>query len=191
MGTFAEVSLQDMQWLMGINFWGVVHGCKFFVPMLQREPDAHIVNISSVFGLIAPPGQTAYASSKFAVRGFSEALREELRATSKIKVTAVHPAGIATPIADNARAGAGSQAEMRAEARKQFKKVALITPEEAARVIMKGILGNKNRVLIGSDAYRIDRIARLFPARAGAMFADWLAKRANAEKSRPSAVVTK
>ncbi|HEU4415373.1 MAG TPA: SDR family NAD(P)-dependent oxidoreductase [Candidatus Angelobacter sp.] len=191
MGTFAEVSLADMEWLMGINFWGVVHGCKFFVPLLQREPDAHIVNISSVFGLIAPPGQTAYASSKFAVRGFSEALREELRATGKIKVTSVHPAGIATPIADNARAGAGSQAEMRAEARKQFKKVALITPEEAARVIMKGILGNKNRVLIGSDAYRIDRIARLFPSRAGAMFADWLAKRANAEKSSANAVAGK
>src|SRR5579862_1984340 len=93
MGTFAEVSLEDMQWLVGINFWGVVHGCKFFMPMLEREPDAHIVNVSSIFGLIGPPGQTAYAASKFAVKGFSESLREELRANTSIKVTSVHPAG--------------------------------------------------------------------------------------------------
>ncbi|HEX4602977.1 MAG TPA: SDR family oxidoreductase [Candidatus Angelobacter sp.] len=176
MGTFAEVSLEDMQWLIGINFWGVVHGCKFFLPLLQREPDAHIVNVSSIFGLIGPPGQTAYASSKFAVRGFSESLREELRATA-IKVTSVHPAGIATPIAHNARAFSGATAASRQEAEEYFKKVAVITPEEASRVIVKGILGNKNRVLIGADAYRIDRIQRLFPARASSMFADWLAKR--------------
>ncbi|MGC2695327.1 MAG: SDR family NAD(P)-dependent oxidoreductase [Candidatus Angelobacter sp.] len=184
MGTFAEVSLEDMEWLMQINFWGVVYGCKFFLPLLQREPDAHIVNVSSIFGLIGPPGQTAYASSKFAVRGFSEALREELRPSASIKVTTVHPAGIATPIAENARAGQGSQAEARAQARKQFQKVAIIRPEEAARVIVKGILGNKTRVLIGTDAYRIDRLQRLFPARASTMFADWLAKRAGAEKAR-------
>ena len=78
-GTFAEVSLEDMEWLIQINFWGVVYGCKFFLPLLQREADAHIVNVSSIFGLIGPPGQTAYSSSKFAVRGFSESLREELR----------------------------------------------------------------------------------------------------------------
>jgi len=177
MGTFAEVSLEDMQWLIGINFWGVVHGCKFFLPLLQREPDAHIVNVSSVFGLIGPPGQTAYASSKFAVRGFSESLREELRAGTGIKVTSVHPAGIATPIAHNARAFSGATAAARQDAEEYFKKVAVITPEEAARVIVKGILENKNRVLIGADAYRIDRIQRLFPARASSMFASWLAKR--------------
>jgi NAD(P)-dependent dehydrogenase (short-subunit alcohol dehydrogenase family) len=111
MGTFAEVSLEDMQWLVGINFWGVVHGCKFFMPMLEREADAHIVNVSSIFGLIGPPGQTAYAASKFAVRGFSESLREELRPNTSIKVTSVHPAGIATPIAHTARAGRGITAE--------------------------------------------------------------------------------
>ena len=156
---------------MGINFWGVVHGCKFFMPLLQRESDAHIVNLSSIFGLIGPPGQTAYAASKFAVHGFSQSLREELRATSSIKVTSVHPAGIATPIANRARAGSGVTPAARQEAEEYFKKVALITPEEASRVIIKGILGNKNRVLIGADAYRIDRIQRLFPARASAMFA--------------------
>ncbi|HEV7674034.1 MAG TPA: SDR family NAD(P)-dependent oxidoreductase [Candidatus Angelobacter sp.] len=177
MGTFAEVSLEEMEWLIGINFWGVVHGCKFFLPLLQRETDAHIVNLSSIFGLIGPPGQTAYAASKFAIRGFSESLREELRATSAIKVTSVHPAGIATPIASRARAGRAITAAARQEAEEYFKKVALITPQEASNVIIKGVLANKNRVLIGSDAYRIDRIQRLFPARASAIFASFLEKR--------------
>jgi NAD(P)-dependent dehydrogenase (short-subunit alcohol dehydrogenase family) len=189
MGTLAEVSLDDMAWLIGINFWGVVHGCKFFMPMLQHESDAHIVNLSSIFGLIGPPGQTAYASSKFAVHGFSQSLREELRATS-IKVTSVHPAGIATPIANRARAGSGVTSAARQEAEEYFKKVALITPEEASRVIIKGILGNKNRVLIGADAYRIDRIQRLFPARASAMFARFLEKRRR-PKSQAAASASK
>jgi NAD(P)-dependent dehydrogenase (short-subunit alcohol dehydrogenase family) len=190
MGTLAEVSLEDMAWLMGINFWGVVHGCKFFTPLLQREGDAHIVNLSSVFGLIGPPGQTAYAASKFAVHGFSQSLREELRATSSIKVTSVHPAGIATPIANSARAGSGVTPAARQEAAEYFKKVALITPEEASRVIIKGILANKNRVLIGADAYRIDRIQRLFPARASAMFAAFLEKR-RGPKSQATAGASK
>ena len=183
MGTLAELSLDDFAWLIGINFWGVVYGCKFFLPLLAREPDAHIVNVSSIFGLIGPPGQTAYSSSKFAVRGFSESLREELRQTIAIKVTSVHPAGIATPIAHKARAAQGVTAAARHEAEEHFKKVATIPPEEAARVIIKGILGNKNRVLIGSDAYRVDRIQRLFPARASAMFAAWLARRRGKEGS--------
>jgi NAD(P)-dependent dehydrogenase (short-subunit alcohol dehydrogenase family) len=181
MGTLAEVSLEDMAWLMGINFWGVVHGCKFFLPLLQREKDAHIVNLSSIFGLIGPPGQTAYAASKFAVRGFSESLREELRETG-VKVTSVHPAGIATPIAQAARAGRGVTTAARQEAEEYFKKVAVIPPEEASSVIIKGILGNRNRVLIGADAYRIDRMQRLFPARASAMFAAFLEKRRQKEQ---------
>jgi len=183
MGTLAELSLDDFAWLIGINFWGVVYGCKFFLPLLAREADAHIVNVSSIFGLIGPPGQTAYSSSKFAVRGFSESLREELRQTTAIKVTSVHPAGIATPIAHKARAAQGVTVAARQEAEEHFKKVATIPPEEAAAVIIKGILGNKNRVLIGSDAYRVDRIQRLFPARASAMFAAWLARRRGKEGS--------
>jgi NAD(P)-dependent dehydrogenase (short-subunit alcohol dehydrogenase family) len=189
MGTLAEVSLEDMAWLMGINFWGVVHGCKFFLPLLQREKDAHIVNLSSIFGLIGPPGQTAYAASKFAVRGFSESLREELRETG-VKVTSVHPAGIATPIAQAARAGRGVTTAARQEAEEYFKKVAVISPEEASSVIIKGILGNKNRVLIGTDAYRIDRMQRLFPARASAMFAAFLEKR-RVKESQPVAKASK
>jgi NAD(P)-dependent dehydrogenase (short-subunit alcohol dehydrogenase family) len=191
MGTLVEVSLEDMEWLIGINFWGVVHGCKFFLPLLQREKDAHIVNVSSIFGLIGPPGQTAYAASKFAVRGFSESLREELMAGAGVRVTSVHPAGIATPIAHSARAGRGVTAAAREEAEEYFKKVAVITPEEASRVIIKGILGNKNRVLIGADAYRIDRMQRLFPARASAMFAKFLEKRRGTKESQAAVGASK
>jgi short-subunit dehydrogenase len=183
-GTFAEISLAEMDWLMRINFWGVVHGCKFFLPLLEREPEARIVNISSVFGLFGPPGQSAYCSSKYAVRGFSECLREELRAT-KVKVMCVHPAGIATRVAENARAGAGTRPEDRAQARERFAKVATIPPEHAARVIVKGIMDNRDRVLIGKDAYRIDFLQRLFPARATAMLSSWIQKRIEAGNESP------
>jgi NAD(P)-dependent dehydrogenase (short-subunit alcohol dehydrogenase family) len=166
-GTFAEISLADMDWLMRINFWGVVHGCKFFLPMLESEPEGHIVNISSVLGLVGTPGQVSYCSSKFAVRGFSEALREELRTTS-VRVTCVHPAGVNTRIAVNARATTATMLE-RAETLKRAEKLLAIPPEDAAQTIVKGILRNQDRVLIGKDAYRIDFIQRLFPTRASAM----------------------
>src|SRR5215472_3411967 len=166
-GTVAEISLADMDWLMRINFWGVVHGCKFFLPLLQNEPEGHIVNISSVLGLVGTAGQVSYCSSKFAVRGFSEALREELRATS-VRVTCVHPAGVNTRIAVNARATTATLLE-RAEALKRAEKLLAIPPEDAAQTIVKGILRNQDRVLIGKDAYRIDFIQRLFPTRASAM----------------------
>ncbi|HWG50127.1 MAG TPA: SDR family NAD(P)-dependent oxidoreductase [Candidatus Acidoferrales bacterium] len=175
-GTFKELALAEFEWLFRINFWGVIHGCKFFLPLLREQKEARIVNVSSVFGLIAPPGQTAYGASKYAIRGFSESLREELRG-SGVAVTCVHPAGISTNIAMNARAGAATDPHGQAEAREAFHRVARITPEEAARTIVQGIVSNKDRILIGSDAYRMDRMARLFPSRAGAMFANWLKKR--------------
>ena len=170
LGTFDQLALADFEWLFRINFWGVVYGCKFFIPLLQREPEAHIVNVSSVFGLIAPPGQTAYAASKFGVRGFTESLRAELL-DSKIRVTSVHPGGIRTHIAENARASAATQDEDKAYARERFDKLARTSPEKAARVIVNGILRNKARVLIGADAYRIDFFQRLLPVRAGLMLA--------------------
>jgi len=175
-GTFEELALAEFEWLFRINFWGVIHGCKFFLPLLREQKEARIVNVSSVFGLIAPPGQTAYGASKYAIRGFSESLREELRG-SGVAVTCVHPAGISTNIAMNARAGAATDPHGQAEAREAFHRVARITAEEAARTIVQGIVSNKDRILIGSDAYRMDRMARLFPSRAGAMFANWLKKR--------------
>jgi NAD(P)-dependent dehydrogenase (short-subunit alcohol dehydrogenase family) len=175
-GTFSELTLEEFKWLIRINFWGVIHGCKFFLPMLLKEKDARIVNVSSVFGLFGPPGQTAYCSSKWAVRGFSDSLREELRAGA-VKVTCVHPAGIATNVAVNARRGAATRANDQEEALERFKKAAQISPESAAETIVQGILKDQDRVLIGRDAYFIDRLARLFPARASAMLTSWLTKR--------------
>jgi NAD(P)-dependent dehydrogenase (short-subunit alcohol dehydrogenase family) len=169
-GTFDQLTLADFDWLFRINFWGVVYGCKFFLPLLQREPEAHIVNISSVFGLIGPPGQTAYAASKFAVRGFTQALGREL-ADSKIAVTCVHPGGIRTRIAENARAAAATPVEDQMQARARFDQLARTPPEKAAQVIVSGILRNKARVLIGADAYRIDFFQRLLPVRSVAALA--------------------
>lgn len=163
-GTFAEVSLADMEWLFRINFWGVVHGCKSFLPLLQQEQEAHIVNLSSVFGLFGPPGHAAYASSKFAVRGFTEVLRQELKAT-RIRVSCVHPAGIQTAIADNGKIGEGAVPQNAAMARECFKKLAPTSPTDAARTIVKGILRNQTRILIGVDAYRIDIMQRLAPSK--------------------------
>ena len=182
-GTFSEISIKDFEWLMSINFWGVVYGCKFFVPQLQREPGSHIVNISSVFGLIGPPGQSAYCSSKFAIRGFSECLREELRAAG-VRVTCVHPAGIATSIAEKARTGADAHVADLDELRKQFTKALTIPAETAAQIIVRGILTNKDRVLIGKDAYRIDLLQRLRPARATAMLTRWLEKRFQIDQAK-------
>jgi NAD(P)-dependent dehydrogenase (short-subunit alcohol dehydrogenase family) len=182
-GTFAEISIEDFAWLMGINFWGVIHGCKFFLPQLEREPGSHIVNISSVFGLIGPPGQSAYCSSKFAVRGFSECLREELRAAG-VRVTCVHPAGVATSIAEKARTGAHAQVPDLEQLRERFTKALTIPAERAAQIIVNGILNNKDRVLIGKDAYRIDFLQRLAPARATAMLTRWLEKKFQIDRAR-------
>jgi len=173
LGTFDQLTLTDFEWLFRINFWGVVYGCKFFMPLLKREPEAHIVNISSVFGLIAPPGQTAYAASKFGVRGFTEALRGELL-DSKIKVTSVHPGGIRTSIAENARASAATRDEDKVYARERFNQLARTSPAKAAKVIVTGIRRNKARILIGGDAYRIDYFQRLIPVSAGLMLAKFM-----------------
>jgi NAD(P)-dependent dehydrogenase (short-subunit alcohol dehydrogenase family) len=165
-GNFAELTLEEFEWLIRINFFGVVYGCKFFLPLLQREPEAHIVNISSVFGLIGPAGQSAYAASKFAVRGFTQALRQELRGTN-IAVTCVHPGGIRTNIANNARPGAATRQEEWGVRRELFNQSVQTTPEKAAQVILSGVLRNKGRVLIGGDAYYFDLLHRLMPVRCG------------------------
>lgn len=165
-GNFAELTLEEFEWLIRINFFGVVYGCKFFLPLLLRQPDAHIVNISSVFGLIGPAGQSAYAASKFAVRGFTQSLRQELKGTS-INVTCVHPGGVRTSIANNARPGAATREEEWAPRRELFNQSVRTTPEQAAKVIVNGVLRNKGRVLIGGDAYYFDMLHRLMPVRCG------------------------
>jgi short-subunit dehydrogenase len=165
MGTFDEVAQAQMEWLMNINFWGVVHGTRAFLPHLSQQREAHIVNLSSIFGIIGPPGQTAYAAAKFAVRGFSESLRHELqRAGSPVHVLVVHPGGVATNIARNSRSGAGmTDNGRRAQSIERFDKAAKTNPQAAAQRIIAGIENNKPRVLIGKDAHIMDLLQRLLP----------------------------
>ena len=162
-GRFDEISLDDFRWLMGINFWGVVYGVKYFLPLLKKEPRAHIVNISSVFGIVAPVGQTAYSASKFAVRGFTEALRHELEGTT-VFVSCVHPGGIRTPIARRARLGANTPPAVRDEAVSRFDRLTPTMPDAAAARILQGVERREPRILIGRDARGIDVLQRLRPA---------------------------
>src|SRR5467141_2795973 len=162
-GDFEEVSLDDFRLLMNINFWGTVYGVTYFFPVLKREKRAQIVNISSVFGMIAPAGQCAYAASKFAVRGFTEALRHELEG-SNVGVSCVHPGGIKTPIARRSPIGAGASASKREENIERFERLARTPPEKAAERILRGVERGEPRILIGTDAYQIDILQRLRPA---------------------------
>jgi short-subunit dehydrogenase len=165
MGMFNEVEQTQMEWLMNINFWGVVHGTRAFLPHLAQQPAAHIVNLSSIFGIIAPPGQTAYAAAKFAVRGFSESLRHELQmAGSPVKLSVVHPGGVATNIARNSRVGTGmTDNARRAQSIERFDAVAKTTPATAALRIIEGIENNQPRILIGNDARFMDLLQRFRP----------------------------
>jgi NAD(P)-dependent dehydrogenase (short-subunit alcohol dehydrogenase family) len=162
-GNFEEVSLDDFRLLMNINFWGTVYGVKFFLPLLKREKRAQIVNISSVFGMIAPAGQCAYAASKFAVRGFTEALRHELDG-GNVCVSCVHPGGIRTQIARRARVGAGVTGTGHQEKAARFEKLLRTSPEAAAARILRGVERREPRVLIGADAYQVDILLRFRPA---------------------------
>ena len=162
-GRFDEVTLGDMEWLMRINFWGVVNGCKIFLPILQREKRAHIANLSSIFGIVAPAGQTAYSASKFAIRGFTEALGHELAGTN-VGVTCVHPGGIRTRIALDARTGEGTK-DTKEHCAAAFDRVAKHSPEFAAAKIIAGVKKNKPRVLIGAEAHALNAIQRAAPAR--------------------------
>jgi len=158
-----HVSQKDFHWLMDINFWGVVHGCQEFLPYLRERPESHIVNISSVFGLIAMPTQGAYNASKFAVRGYSEALQQELSGTP-VRVSIVCPGGVRTGIAGNARVAArpGSMPD-RHEFEKAFQRLARTTPEQAASTILAGVVKQRKRILVGPDARLIQWVVRLFP----------------------------
>ena len=161
-GTFEQLSIADFEWLMGINFWGVVYGCKVFLPYLLKEPEAHIVNVSSVFGLIAPEEQSAYCSSKFAVRGFTESLRHELSETN-VSVMCVHPGGVKTNIVRNSRVGDQAPQEWKDQSTRLFDKIAKTTSENAAEQIVDAINRKETRLLIGKDARAISHISRLFP----------------------------
>ncbi len=160
--TLDRIEYEDFEWLMGINFWGVVYGTKAFLPFLKEVDEAAIVNVSSVFGLIAFPTQGAYNASKFAVRGFTEALRQEL-AETRIAVICVHPGGIRTNILRNARFYTDALGSDRSGAIEEFERIARTTPEQAARAILDAIRRSKPRLLIGLDAWLIDRLQRWMP----------------------------
>jgi NADP-dependent 3-hydroxy acid dehydrogenase YdfG len=156
-----EISqFKDIERVMDVDFWGVVNGTKAFLPHLIASGDGHVVNVSSIFGLFSVPGQSAYNSAKFAVRGFTEALRQEMAlASHPVKVTAVHPGGIKTAIARNATAAEGVDASELAE----FfdKRLASTSPQRAAQIILEAVRKNKARVLVGPDAKVLDLLVRL------------------------------
>ncbi len=161
--TIEDTSYEDFEWLMNINFWGVVHGTKAFLPHLKAAGDGHIVNISSVFGLIGVPTQAAYNAAKFAVKGFTEALRQELEIEGlPIGVTSVHPGGIKTNIARSARVTM-RKGWVDEESNRDFEKAFSTSPEEAAQDILQAILKNRRRQLIGADAVLIDLVQRTLP----------------------------
>lgn len=156
----ADTEYEDFEWLMGINFWGVVYGSRAFLPLLSKSAAGHLINISSVLGIVAVPGHSAYNAAKFAVRGFTETLRQETAGTN-IHVCCVHPGAIKTNIARDSRGGAlGLSAEERA---REFDKIARTTAESAAAQILRAAQKRKKRLLIGADAHFISIISRLFP----------------------------
>jgi short-subunit dehydrogenase len=166
LGLFHEIDQSQMEWLFNINFWGAVHATRGFLPHLASQPASHIVNVSSIFGIVAPPGQTAYAAAKFAIRGFSEALRHELQmAKSPIRLSVVHPGGIKTNIVRNSRTGSGiADNERRVQSIERFDVIAKTSAKDAALRIIKGIEKNEPRILIGGDARFMDILQRFRPA---------------------------
>jgi NAD(P)-dependent dehydrogenase (short-subunit alcohol dehydrogenase family) len=163
--TVENATLEELRWLMGINFWGVVHGSKAFLPHMKFAGGGHIVNISSAFGLIGYPGQSAYTASKFAVRGFTEALSIELGVErSPVRAHIVHPGGVATGIARNARLGKHQVPALPREAMlAEFDRMARTTADDAARAIVAGVCRGKRRILIGVDARVLSALQRLLP----------------------------
>jgi short-subunit dehydrogenase len=168
-GTVEANELADYEWIMNINFWGVVHGTKAFLPHLRASGAGHIINISSVFGIFAQPGMSAYNATKYAVRGFTESLRQELDlANCGVSASCVHPGGIKTNIAKTARMNASMSqitGHSTEQSRQQFNDLLLrTTPEKAARVILKGVQRDKRRILIGLDALAADLMMRSMPS---------------------------
>jgi NAD(P)-dependent dehydrogenase (short-subunit alcohol dehydrogenase family) len=163
-GDFADLTYDDLEWIVGINFWGVVHGSKEFLPHLVASGDGALVNVSSLFGLMSVPGQSAYNATKYAVRGLTEAIREEMLVGGHpVTVTCVHPGGIRTGISRHGRKAAGLDAS--AIDALFEKKLAKMSPDRAAGIILDGALSGKARVLVGLDAHVLHHFARLTGSR--------------------------
>jgi NADP-dependent 3-hydroxy acid dehydrogenase YdfG len=161
-GTFEQVGEADFDWLMEINFGAVVRMTRAFLPLLHASDDARIVNVSSIYGIISPPGQAAYAASKFAVRGFSNVLRHELEG-STVGVSVVHPGGVATRIAQNARVPAGAPPAEIERGRRTMEKMLRMPPDQAGEIIVRGIERRSPRILVGTDAKAAALLERLAP----------------------------
>ena len=161
-GTFEQVSEDDFDWLMDINFNGVVRMTRAFLPLLRQSDEARIVNVSSIYGIVSPPGQSAYSASKFAVRGFSNALRHELEG-STVAVSVVHPGGVATSIARNARVPEGTPPDEVTRGRKIAEKLLRLAPEAAGETIARGIEARQSRILVGNDARVVSILERISP----------------------------
>jgi short-subunit dehydrogenase len=161
-GTFEQASEADFDWLLEINLHGVIRMTRAFLPLLKARPRAQIVNLSSLFGLIAPPGQTAYCAAKFGVRGFSEALRHELARTA-VGITVVHPGGVRTAIAANARVPAAVDAAQGERLRARFARLLTMPPERAGEIIVEALVRRRPRVLVGGDARLAALAERIMP----------------------------
>jgi short-subunit dehydrogenase len=161
-GRFDQVTVEEFDWVQAVNVRAVVRLTHVLLPVLQASPGSHLVNVSSVFGLVAPAGQAAYATSKFAVRGFTESLRAEL-AGGGVGVTCVHPGGVRTRIAASARVGAGVPADEGEEGKRQFAKLLTMDPARAADLIVRAVERRRPRLLVGGSAVVLDGLARLFP----------------------------
>jgi NADP-dependent 3-hydroxy acid dehydrogenase YdfG len=168
-------AFKDIERVMDVDFWGVVNGTKAFLPHLVASGDGHVINISSLFGLLSVPGQAAYNSAKFAVRGFTEALRQEMVLNREpVKVTSIHPGGIKTAIARNGLTAEG--VDPKAQSTVFDKRLATTTPQRAAEIILDGVRKNKARVLVGQDAVVIDLLVRITGSHYQRLFAPAISK---------------
>ncbi|WP_321925860.1 SDR family NAD(P)-dependent oxidoreductase [Paraburkholderia guartelaensis] len=187
--TIEGMTYNDLEWIVNINFWGVVHGTKAFLPHLKASGDGHIVNTSSVFGLFAQPGMSGYNATKYAVRGFTEALRQELdMMRCGVSATCVHPGGIRTNIAQSSRVAhnmVGFMVASEQQGKDDFEKFFITTADDAARAILSGVKRNARRVLIGRDARAADWLARTLPAAYQALVV--MSARREAAKARRAA----
>ncbi len=183
-GDFEEMSYADFDWIVGVNLMGVVNGTKEFLPHLIASGDGHLINISSLFGLVSMPGQSAYNATKYAVRGFTEALREEMLINGHpVGVTCVHPGGIKTGIARNGRKTASQDGEAIDSLFEN--KLARMTAEQAARITLRGALAGKARVLVGADAHALHHFAKLTGSRYQDIVARVAPKKMPARKQAP------
>ncbi|MEE4302383.1 MAG: SDR family NAD(P)-dependent oxidoreductase [Pseudomonadales bacterium] len=182
MQSVEKLRYEDYEWLLSINLWGVIHGTREFLPYLQQVDEAHIVNTASIFGVVAFPTQSAYNAAKFAVRGFTEAIGQDL-ADTHIRVSCVQPGGVKTGIVKSGRMDMGdNEGPTPEEIAEQFERAAALHPEQAAQIILRGVERERMRILVGKDAHVLAWLQRLFPENYAKVLT-WASKRAQQRTS--------